>query len=92
MTENRVGATVGEATIGVHWELGPGLPETVYQVVLARGPQDRGLTNDPLCVSVPLREIIQDARWYHTTTAFRADHVSFPRRNASVPVVREGAT
>jgi len=44
MTENEIGTTVIESAIAVHRELGPGLLETVCEVVLARELQDRGLT------------------------------------------------
>ena len=43
MTENEIGTRVIEAAIAVHRELGPGLLETVYEVILAREPSDRGL-------------------------------------------------
>ena len=43
MTENEIGTRVIEAAIAVHRELGPGLLETVYEVVLARELADRGL-------------------------------------------------
>jgi GxxExxY protein len=43
MTENEIGTAVIEAAIAVHRELGPGLLETVYEVVLPRELQDRGL-------------------------------------------------
>jgi len=42
MTENEIGTLVIEAAIAVHRELGPGLLETVYEVVLARELHDRG--------------------------------------------------
>lgn len=43
MTENEIGTIVIESAIAVHRELGPGLLETVYGVVLARELGDRGL-------------------------------------------------
>lgn len=43
MTENEIGTRVIEAAIAVHRELGPGLLETVYEVILARELADRGL-------------------------------------------------
>jgi len=46
MTENEIGTIVIEAAIAVHRELGPGLLETVYEVILARELVDRGLKVD----------------------------------------------
>jgi len=43
MTENETGTIVLEAAIAVHQELGPGLLETVYETVLAKELQNRGL-------------------------------------------------
>lgn len=43
MDENTVGTKVIEAAIAVHRQLGPGLLETVYEAVLAREIEDRGL-------------------------------------------------
>ena len=43
MTENEIGTIVLEAAIAVHQELSPGLLETVYETVLAKELQDRGL-------------------------------------------------
>ena len=43
MKENDVGTRVIEAAIHVHRELGPGLLESVYEVILARELCDRGL-------------------------------------------------
>jgi GxxExxY protein len=43
MSENAIGTQVLEAAIRVHRELGPGLLETVYEVVLARELSDLGL-------------------------------------------------
>jgi GxxExxY protein len=46
MTENQIGSVVIEAAIAVHRKLGPGLLETVYEVILARELVDRGLKVD----------------------------------------------
>ena len=43
MTENEIGTAVVESAISVHRELGPGLLETVYEVVLAHELKERGL-------------------------------------------------
>ena len=43
MKENEIGTIVVESAIAIHRELGPGLLETVYEVVLARELQHRGL-------------------------------------------------
>ena len=43
MTENEIGKIVVDAAVQVHRELGPGLLETVYEVVLARELVRRGL-------------------------------------------------
>lgn len=43
MTENDIGTLLLEAAISVHRELGPGLLESVYEVVLTRELEDRGL-------------------------------------------------
>ena len=53
MDENEIGTIVIESSIAVHRELGPGLLETVYEVVLFRELQDRGLKVERQ-VSVPL--------------------------------------
>jgi GxxExxY protein len=53
MTENEIGTIVIESAIAVHRELGPGLLETVYEVVLVRELQDRGLKVERQ-VSVPI--------------------------------------
>lgn len=44
MNENEIGTLVLAAAIEVHRELGPGLLESVYEVVLARELAERGLT------------------------------------------------
>jgi len=43
MTENEIGTIVIECAIDVHRGLGPGLLESVYEVVLAKEIRDRGL-------------------------------------------------
>ena len=44
MTENEIGTTIVESAIQLHRELGPGLLESVYEVLLAYALQKRGLT------------------------------------------------
>ena len=53
MTENEIGTIVIESAIAVHRDIGPGLLETVYEIVLVRELQDRGLKVDRQ-VSVPI--------------------------------------
>lgn len=43
MTENEIGKMILDSAITVHRELGPGLLETVYEIVLAYELQQRGL-------------------------------------------------
>ncbi len=43
MNENDLGKIIVDASISVHRELGPGLMETVYEVVLTNELRDRGL-------------------------------------------------
>ena len=43
MTENEIGTMVVDAAVQVHRELGPGLLETVYEIVLAHALSERGL-------------------------------------------------
>lgn len=44
MTENEIGKVVVDAAIAVHRVLGPGLLESVYEVILAHELRRRGLT------------------------------------------------
>ena len=67
MTENEIGTIVVESAIAVHRELGPGLLETVYEVVLARELQDRGLNVER---QVPVAIQYKDIRF---DQGFRAD-------------------
>ena len=46
MTENEIGTIVVDSAIAAHRELGPGLLETVYEVVLAQELEGRGLKVD----------------------------------------------
>ena len=46
MKENEIGTRVVESAIAVHRELGPGLLETVYELVLAHELSERGLVVD----------------------------------------------
>lgn len=43
MDENAIGKQLVDAAVQIHRELGPGLLETVYEVVLARELESRGL-------------------------------------------------
>ena len=43
MTENEIGTIIVESAIAVHRDLGPGLLEIVYEVVLVHELRDRGL-------------------------------------------------
>ena len=43
MTENEIGKLVVDSAIAVHRELGPGLLESVYEVILAHQLRQRGL-------------------------------------------------
>jgi GxxExxY protein len=67
MTETEIGTIVVESAIAVHRELGPGLLETVYEVVLARELQDRGLNVER---QVPVAIQYKDIRF---DEGFRAD-------------------
>ena len=52
MTENEIGKVIVDAAIAVHKELGPGLLESVYEVVLAYEIRQHGLSVDQ---QVPIR-------------------------------------
>ena len=43
MTENEVGTIVVDCSVKLHKELGPGLLESVYEILLAHRLQQRGL-------------------------------------------------
>lgn len=67
MTENEIGKIIIDAAIAVHRELGPGLLETVYEVVLAKELMGRGLQVKRQ-VSVPI--VVRDINF---DEGFRAD-------------------
>lgn len=43
MTENEIGTIIINTAIDIHRELGPGLLEHVYEIILARELRDKGL-------------------------------------------------
>ena len=43
MTENEIGRIVVDAAVSLHQDLGPGLLETVYEIVLTHMLRERGL-------------------------------------------------
>ena len=67
MTANDIGTIVIESAIAVHQELGPGLLETVYEVVRVRELQDRDLKVERQ-VSVPI-----EYKGIRFNEGFRAD-------------------
>jgi GxxExxY protein len=67
MRENEIGTRVLQAAINVHRELGPGLLETVYEVILARELSDDGLKVER---QVPVPIIYKGIRFEE---GFRAD-------------------
>ena len=67
MTENEISRVILDSAFSVHKELGPGLLESVYEIVLAYELQQRGLrVSRQVPVSIHYKEMIFDA-------AFRAD-------------------
>jgi GxxExxY protein len=67
MTENEIGKVIVDAAVTVHREVGPGLLETVYEVILAHELRQRGLRVE---VQVP---ISIEFRGIKFDEAFRAD-------------------
>jgi GxxExxY protein len=67
MTENEIGKIIVDSALTVHRELGPGLLESVYEVVLAYELEARGL--------LITRQLPISIRYKHMTfeDAFRAD-------------------
>ncbi len=54
MNENEIGKIVVDAAVELHRDLGPGLLETVYEVLLAHELQKRGLAVERQ-VSIPIK-------------------------------------
>jgi GxxExxY protein len=69
MTENEIGTKIVETAIAVHRALGPGLLETVYEVVLAHALQEEGLRVER---QVPVPIVFRGIRFEE---GFRADMV-----------------
>jgi GxxExxY protein len=67
MTENEIGSIIVDAAINVHRELGPGLLETVYEIILSRELEERGLK---VARQVPVPISYKDVRF---EAGFRAD-------------------
>ena len=67
MTENEIGKLVVDSAIAVHSELGPGLLETVYEVILAHQLRRHGLRVER---QVPIPIEYQGVKF---DEAFRAD-------------------
>ena len=67
MNENSIGREVVDATIVVHRELGPGLLETVYEIVLLDELRRRGLSAER---QVPIPIVCRGVRF---DEGFRAD-------------------
>lgn len=69
MTENEIGSIVVDCTVRLHQELGPGLFETVYEVVLAHDLKQRGLHAERQVI-VPI-----EVRGLQFDEGFRADMI-----------------
>lgn len=69
MTENEIGDVVVECAVRLHRELGPGLLESVYEVILAHMLQEAGLKVERQ-VSIPI-----EFRGIRFDEGFRADIV-----------------
>jgi GxxExxY protein len=67
MTENEIGTIVVESAIAVHRELGPGLPESVYEYALSHELTERGLS---VMCQVPVPITYKSMTWKE---GFRAD-------------------
>ncbi len=69
MTENEIGTIVVETAITIHRELGPGLLESVYEIVLSHELKARGLDIER---QVPVPIIYKGIRF---DEGFRADMI-----------------
>ena len=67
MNENEIGGIVVSAVIAIHREMGPGLLESVYEVILTHELKERGLQVERQ-VSVPI-----SFKGQHFNEGFRAD-------------------
>jgi GxxExxY protein len=67
MTENEIGKVVVDSAVTIHRELGVGLLETVYEVILAHELQQRGLRVE---LQVPISIEFRGIRF---NEAFRVD-------------------
>jgi GxxExxY protein len=54
MTENEIGTLILDVAVAIHRELGPGLLESVYEVILAHELQQKGLSVEQQ-VPIPIR-------------------------------------
>src|SRR6187401_673906 len=69
MTENEISKVLLDSAIAVHKELGPGLLESVYEIVLAYELRQRGLgVNRQVPIAIRYKDMTFDE-------AFRADIV-----------------
>ncbi len=67
MTENEISKVILDSAVSVHKELGPGLLESVYEIVMAYELQQRGLrVNRQVPISIGYKDMTFDV-------AFRAD-------------------
>ncbi len=67
MTENEIGTILVDTAIAVHRQLGPGLLESVYEIVMAYELEQRGL---PAQRQVPISIVYKSMTF---AEAFRAD-------------------
>jgi hypothetical protein len=73
MTENEIADRVMNASFQIHRELGPGLLESVYEVILARKLTDSGL----VALGVAPMSGRSCEKWSDTILKFHLDTVEF---------------